>query len=326
MPRVIEFDRFGGPEVLQVRDADLPDPATGEVRVRIEAFAINPLDVMARSGQAPAPVPLPRARLGVEATGVVDALGAGVSAMHVGDPVIIAAVPDAAAHGTYADYVTVPTDRLLPRPPQLDVPEAAAVWVAYSTAYGALVETAGMRAGDQVVITAASGAVGRAAVQLAAYSGAHPIAITRSTAKSEGLRRAGAAVVVATDAEDLVAAVARRTEGRGADIALDLVGGPGVDDIARATRPDGSLILAGFLDPRPAPLPYAPVTLRRYRSFDHTLDPIVVRRMASFLDAATRAGALRPSIERIFPIDRIADAHAHLASARHQGGKIVVTT
>lgn len=65
MPRVIEFDRFGGPEVLQVRDADLPDPADGEVRVRIEAFAINPLDVMARSGQAPAPVPLPRARLGV---------------------------------------------------------------------------------------------------------------------------------------------------------------------------------------------------------------------------------------------------------------------
>ena len=183
MPRVVVFDEFGGPDVMHVVDEPAVEPAAGEVRVRIEAFAVNPLDQMMRSGASPAPVPLPHARLGVEGTGVVDALGPGVTGLEIGDPVILTAIPDASVRGSYAEYTTVPASRVIARPAGLAITEAAAIWVAYSTAYGALVEKAGMRPGDHVLITAASGAVGRAAMQIANQIGAVPIAVTRHAAK-----------------------------------------------------------------------------------------------------------------------------------------------
>jgi NADPH:quinone reductase-like Zn-dependent oxidoreductase len=108
MSRSVVFDAFGGPEVLRIVEEPVAEPAAGEARVRIEAFAVNPLDLMMRSGRSPSPVPLPHARLGVEGTGVIDALGPDVAGLQVGDPVILAAIPDASARGSYADSTTVP--------------------------------------------------------------------------------------------------------------------------------------------------------------------------------------------------------------------------
>lgn len=155
---------LGAPEVLQIIREPLTDPAAGEVRVRIEAFAVNPVDAMMRSGRLPTPGSPTRSRIGVEGTGVIDAVGPGVTALQVGDPVIITAIPDAVAHGSCAEHTTLPATALLPRPAGLDVTQAAGIWVGFSTAYGALVETAGMRAGDRVLIAGASGSVGRAAL------------------------------------------------------------------------------------------------------------------------------------------------------------------
>jgi NADPH:quinone reductase-like Zn-dependent oxidoreductase len=284
MSRAVVFDEFGGPDVLHVVEEPAVEPAAGEVRVRIEAFAVNPLDQMMRSGTSPAPVPLPHARLGVEGTGVVDALGPGVT-----------------------------------------VTEAAAVWVAYSTAYGALIEKAGMRPGDQVLITAASGGVGRAAMQIANQIGAVPIAVTRHTSKKDDLLAAGAAAVVATDEANVAEAVRRYTSGTGADIVLDMVRGPGQQDLVKAGRPGATLVVAGFLDPRPTPFPSgAPLTIFSYASFEHTLDAVVVKRMAAFLNAGVRLGALRPAIDEVFTLGDIVEAHRHLEKGLH-AGKIVVT-
>ncbi|MET8800487.1 alcohol dehydrogenase catalytic domain-containing protein [Nocardia sp. NPDC004568] len=183
MPRVVLFDRFGGPDVLRIVEEPVVEPAAGEVRVRIEAFAVNPLDQMMRSGGLPAAVDLPHARLGVEGTGVVDAVGPGTTGPEIGDPVVLTAVPDASVRGSYGEYTTVPASRVLARPAGLGVVEAAASWVAFSTAYGALVEKARMRPGDHVLVTAASGGVGRAAIQIANQIGAVPIAVTRQAAK-----------------------------------------------------------------------------------------------------------------------------------------------
>src|SRR6201992_3545882 len=116
MSRVVVFDEFRGPGVLHVAEEPAAEPAAGEVRVRIEAFAVNPLDQMMRSGTSPAPVPLPPARLGVEVTGVVDALGPGVTGLELGDPVMLAAIPDASVRGSYAEYTTVPASRVVARP------------------------------------------------------------------------------------------------------------------------------------------------------------------------------------------------------------------
>ncbi|XVV06279.1 zinc-dependent alcohol dehydrogenase family protein [Actinosynnema sp. CA-248983] len=323
MPRVVVFDEFGGPDVLRVVEEPPVEPGPGEVRVRIEAFAVNPLDRMTRSGTSPAPVPLPHARLGVEGTGIIDALGDGVGGLAIGDPVILAAVPDATTRGSYAEHTTVPASRVVARPAELGVAEAAAFWVAYSTAYGALVEKAGMRPGDHVLVTAASGGVGRAAVQIANQLGAVPVALTRHSANKDALT--GAAAVIATDEEDVVEAVHHHTGGSGADIVLDVVMGPGQQDLVRATRPGGTLVAAGFLDPRPTHFPSAtPITIFSYRSFEHTLDPVVVKRMAAFLNAGVRLGALRPAIDSVFTLDEVVDAHRHLEKGHHNG-KIVVT-
>ncbi|MFE0372315.1 zinc-dependent alcohol dehydrogenase family protein [Streptomyces tendae] len=326
MPRVVVFDEFGGPEAMHIVEEPALEPNAGEVRVRIEAFAVNPLDQMMRSGTSPVPIPLPHARLGVEGTGVVDALGPQVTGLKIGDPVILTAIPDASVRGSYAEYTTVPANRVIVRPASLGVTEAAAIWVAFSTAFGALVEKARMRPGDHVLITAASGSVGRAAMQIANQIGAVPIAVTRHAAKKDDLLAAGAAAAIATDQTDIAQAVHHHTGGTGADIILDLVTGPGQQDLLTAARPGGTLVAAGFLDPRPAPFPTgAPLTIYSYQSFEHTLDDVVVKRMSAFLNAGVRLGALQPAIDKVFTLNDIVEAHRHLEKGPHTG-KVVVTT
>lgn len=325
MSRVVVFDRFGGPEVLQVVEEEAPDPSPGDVRVRIEATAVNPIDAMMRAGTSPAPVPLPGARLGVEATGIVEAVGDGVGGVSVSDAVIVTAIPDAHVRGSYADRITVAATSVIPRPMELTVPEAAAVWVAFSTAFGALVEVAGMRPGDRVVISGASGSVGRAAIQLANRMGAVPIAVTRRSARRAYLRAAGAAEVVATDHDDLADAVREITGGAGADIALDLVRGPGQREVIRALRPCGTLVAAGFLDNRLTPVVGEPtVRIANYRGFDFLSDADVVARMERCLNAGVRAGVFRPAVDTVVPLERIVDAHERFESGENGGRKIVV--
>ncbi|MET3424369.1 NADPH:quinone reductase-like Zn-dependent oxidoreductase [Actinoplanes tereljensis] len=325
MPRIVVFDEIGGPDVLHLVEEAVVEPAPDEVRVRIEAFAVNPLDQMIRAGQSPRPVQLPHARLGVEGTGVIDAVGSGVTGLAVGDPVLLAAIPDFETRGAYAEYTTVLASRVVPRPAGLDVPEAAALWVAYFTAYGALVEKAGMRPGDHVLITAASGGVGRAAIQIANQIGAVPIAVTRSSAKVQSLLDAGAAAVIATDREDVAEATRRLTGGAGADLILDAVMGPGLADLSLAAKLGGQLIAVGWLDPRPASFPANPsLTIRRFMGFADMVDPVIVRRVAAFLAAGVRSGVLRPTVDRVFTLDDIVEAHHYLEKGTPTG-KIVVT-
>lgn len=328
MPRVVVFDVTGPPDVLHVVDEPVEEPQAGEVRVRIEAIGINRLEQMMRSGAYPKPFRLPHARLGCEGTGTVDAVGSGVEGLSVGDAVIITAVPSMDLNGTYADYTVVPADAVIPRPAGLDATAAAALWVSYSTAYGALIEKAGMRPGDHVLITAASSAVGLAAIQIANQIGAIPLAVTGHTSKKDALYAAGATAVFATDEDhaDTVADATRNfTNGVGADIIFDSVMGPGLTELATAATSNGTLLTVGWLDPRPAPMPMnAPLTIYRYMSFEHTLDNTVVRRMAAFLTAGLRTGALQPTLDSVFRLDDIVEAHQYLEKGQ-QVGKIVVT-
>lgn len=325
MPKVVVFDETGEPEVLRIVDEPDGEPGAGEVRVQIEAVGINRLDQLMRSGAYPRPFRLPHARLGCEGTGTIDMIGPGVDGFDIGDPVIITAVPAMDLNGTYAESTIVPATTIIARPPELDPTLAAALWVAYSTAYGALVEKARMRAGDTVLITAASSAVGLAAIQIANHLGAIPLAVSRTDAKEAALLEAGAAAVFAADRDDVPAATRGHTGGAGADLILDSVMGPGLQELATAARFGGTLLTVGWLDPRPASMPMnAPLTIHRYMSFEHTLDPVVVRRMSAYLGAGVRSGALRPSVDRVFPLDDIVEAHRHLESGQ-QVGKLVVT-
>ncbi|WP_194820785.1 zinc-dependent alcohol dehydrogenase family protein [Micromonospora sp. S-DT3-3-22] len=325
MPRVVVFDETGGPDVLRVVDEPVVEPAADEVRVRIEAFAVNPIDQLVRGGQSPRPVRLPHARLGVEGTGVIDTVGSTVTGLTVGDPVILGAIPDFETRGAYAEYTTLPADRVVPRPAGLEPVDAAALWVSYFTAYGALVERAGMRPGDRILITAASGGVGRAAIQIAHQIGAVPIAVTRRSAKVDGLVAAGAAAVIATDREDVAEAARRHTGGAGVDIVLDAVMGPGLAALSLAAKLGGTLATVGWLDPRPASFPANPsLTIHRYMSLADMVDPVTARRVAAFLTAGVRTGVLRPVVDRVFTLDDIVEAHRYLEQGT-AAGKIVVT-
>jgi NADPH:quinone reductase len=325
MPRVVVFDETGGPDVLHIVDEPAGQPAAGEVRIRIEAIGINRLDAMMRAGSSPRPVRLPHARLGCEGTGIVDAVGSGVEGLSAGDAVIITAVPDMEINGSYAEYCVVPASRVIPRPAGLDAATAAALWVSYSTSYGALVEKARMRPGDHVLITAASSAAGLAAIQIARQIGAIPLAVTRHSSKKAALLEAGAAAVIGTDEDDLVKAVQQQAGTAGADIILDFVMGPGLADLANAAKFNGTLVSAGYLDPRPAPFPRKPLTIYRYMSFEHTLDATVVHRIAAFLTAGLRTGVLRPAIDQVFTLDDIVAVHRYLEQGQQRPGKIVVT-
>lgn len=324
MPRVAIFDEAGGPDVLQIVEEPVREPAAGEVRIAIEGFAVNRLDQMMRAGFSPRPIRLPHARLGIEATGRINAVGDEVADLAVGDAVIITAVPDMDTNGTYAEQVVVPANRVVIRPPELGVIDASALWVSYATAYGALIEKAGMRAADHVLITAASSGVGLAAIQVANQIGAVPIAVTRHASKREALLAAGAAMVIATDESDIVDATRAATHGVGADIIIDSVMGPGLADLAKAARFSGTLVTVGWLDPRPPSFPMGPLTIHRYMSFEHTLDDTVVRRIAAYLGAGLRTGVLKPIVDRVFSFEDIVDAHRYLENGQ-QLGKVVVT-
>jgi len=325
MPRVVVFDETGAPDVLHVVDDPTPEPGPGEARVRLEAAGVNRLDQMMRSGAFPRPFRLPHARIGCEGTGVVEKVGRGVEDVAVGDAVLLAAVPAMDLNGTYAEETVVPASSLVRRPDGLGAVEAAALWVSYSTAYGALVERAGMRPGDHVLITAASSSVGLAAIQVANQIGAIPLAVTRTAAKRDRLLAAGAAAVFASADDDVTVAARAFTGGRGVELILDSVMGPGLAPLATAAAPGGTLVTVGWLDPRPASMPTnAPLTIHRYMSFEHTTNPVVVRRIAAFLGAGLRTGALAPAVDRTFTLDEAAEAHRYLEEGR-QLGKVVLT-
>ena len=258
LPRVVVFDEPGPPDVLRIVDQPTRAPAAGEVSVKIEGFGVNRLDQMIRAGFSPRPIKLPHARLGVEGTGTIDAIGPDVTGLGVGDAVLITAVPDMDTNGTHAEQVVVPANRVVRRPAELNVVNASALWVSYSTAYGALVEKAGVRPADNVLITAASSGVGLAAIQISNQLGAVPIAVTRHPSRKDALLSAGVAAVIATDQENVAEATRAYTDGVGADIIIDSVMGPGLADLAKAAKFSGTLVTVGYLDPRPAPVPDGP--------------------------------------------------------------------
>ncbi|GAA4636059.1 zinc-dependent alcohol dehydrogenase family protein [Actinoallomurus vinaceus] len=326
MATAVLFDELGGPEVLRLEDVRLEEPGDGEVRVRIEAIGLNRAEALFRSGGYYYRPTLPASRIGSEAAGVVEAVGAGVDGFAPGDRVsVLATGIHMSTHGVYGDRVNVAARNLLRRPDSVDAVTGAAVWLSYLTAYGALVEVGGMRPGDEVVITAASSSVGVAAIQIANHLGAVPIAVTRTAAKADRLLRAGAAHVLPMDEGDLVKRVHHLTSERGARLVFDSIGGPGLADLARTVARGGTLIVYGWLDPRPAPLPMNwPLNVFGFGLNVVTDDPAALYRGEAFVNAGLRSGALAPVIDATFDLADIADAHRHM-EANGGLGKIVVT-
>lgn len=327
MARVIRFHAHGGPEVLRIEQADVAAPGPGEVRIRIKALGLNRAESLMRSGTYIETPPLPSG-LGLEAAGIVDAVGAGVESLAPGDTVSIVPPVSMSRWPAYAELANFPADLVVKHPPTLGWEEAAALWMAYLTAYGALIPIARLGQGDVVVITAASSSVGLAAIQIARHVGALPIAVTRTAAKKRDLIEAGAAHVIATEAEDIEERL-KALAPEGVRVVFDPIGGPLFEPLTAAMAQGGILIEYGGLSKEPTPFPLfaalsKSLTLRGYLVHEVTTNPEQLAAAKRFILDGIAAGALKPVIARTFPFEQIVDAHRFLES-NAQFGKIVVT-
>src|SRR4051812_9302332 len=328
MARVVRFHEIGGPEVLRIEEVEVSPPGKGEVQIRIHALGLNRAESMFRSGQYLEDPTLP-ARLGYEAAGTVAPLGPGGEGFGGGGAGSTIPSFSLNDYGLYGDLANAPAHAVVHHPASLSWVEAAAVWMQYLTGYGALIDIAGLTKGDAVVIPAASSSVGLAAIQIANKVGATPIALTRSSSKRQALVDAGAAHVIATEEQDLVAEVLGLTGGKGARVVFDPVGGPTVAKLARATARLGILFLYGALSPEPTPLPLFDVlgkwiTIRGYVMMEITSDPARLERAKAFINAGLADGGLKPLVAKTFPLEEIVEAHRYLES-NQQVGKVVVT-
>jgi NADPH:quinone reductase-like Zn-dependent oxidoreductase len=329
MARVVRFHQIGGPEVLKVEDLDVPPPGEGEVQIRVRAIGLNRAEAMFRSGQYLEEPRLP-ARLGYEAAGTVAVVGPGVEGFQVGDAVSVIPAFSLNAYGLYADLANAPARAVVKHPASLSWEKAAAAWMQYVTAYGALIDIAGLARGDTLVIPAASSSVGLAAIQIANRVGAVPIALTRGSSKRQALLDAGAARVIATHEQDLVEEILGLTGGKGARVVFDPVGGPTFEKLVKATAKLGLVFLDGALSTEPTPLPLFDVlgkwaTIRGYVMMEITGDPARLERAKEFVNGGLADGSLDPVIARTFPLEEIVEAHRYLES-NQQIGKVVVTT
>ncbi|QCA06651.1 zinc-dependent alcohol dehydrogenase family protein [Pantoea vagans] len=328
MSKMVTFNRTGGPEVLEVLDINVPAPAADEVQIRVHAIGLNRAEIMYRNGQYVIEPEFP-ARLGYEAAGMVEAVGEHVEEFASGDRVSVIPSFMFSEYGMYGELVNAPVHAVVKHPENLSFEEAAASWMMYVTAYGALVEYGNLQAGQNVVIRAASSSVGLAAIQIANMLGAKPIALTRTSEKSEMLLKAGAAIVIATAERDIVAEINSATEGTGAHIVFDPVGGPDVAKLTQVMAPQGMFFQYGALDSRDMLVPVFDIlgkhlTLRGYELFEITMDSEKLARAKSFVSEGLRIGKLKPVIDKTFPLEEIADAQRYM-EANGQVGKIVVT-
>lgn len=338
--RQVWITKAGPPDVLQPRDGPTPQPAPGEVRIAVEAIGVNFADLVGRLGvyrDAPKIPFVP----GYEVTGRVDALGAGVDETLRGQPVIALA-----KFGGYGEMICVPTAQTFARPAAMPVEQAAAFSVSYLTAYAGLVAHARIQAGDHVLIHAAAGGLGLAAVAIARRAGA-TIYGTASPGKHAFLRAQGVQHPIDYRSQDFERVVMDLTGGCGVQIALDSIGGRSWTKSYRALAPTGRLVITGVtaLAPRARRswrdlltfmlttpwLRFNPASLANDNKsvsgvnmatlWDQTalLRGWMDRLMAWYAD-----GDLPVHVDRVFPLDAAADAHRYLHERRNTG-KVVLT-
>jgi NADPH:quinone reductase-like Zn-dependent oxidoreductase len=328
MSRTIKFAKAGGPEVLEFIEMEVPAPGPNEVRIKVKAIGINRAESMWRNDKY-VESPIFPAGLGYDAAGIVGAVGKDVADFAVGDVVSTIPAFSLNKYFTYGEVILAPEHAVVKHPESLSFVEAASVWMMFLTAYGALVFDAQVKAGDFVIIPAASSSVGLAAVQIANYAGATPIALTRTSEKKKRLQEAGAVHVVATQEQDVVAEVMRITSGNGARVAFDPVGGADFPKLIAALAFQGTAYIYGALSEDATPIPVLEMIRKMtvVKGYSIRLAVGDAERRKVAVDYVTRglaSGALKPIIDRTFKFDDMVEVHRYLENSG-QFGKIVVT-
>ncbi len=319
--KAVRVHNYGGAEVLTLEDIPIPEPKTGEARVKIEASGVNFIDIYQRIGLYPLQTPF---TLGMEGAGVVDAVGEAVTEVKIGDRVAYAMIS-----GSYAEYAVVPAAKLAPLPANLDSRSAAALMLQGMTAHYLTDSTYPLHEGETALVHAAAGGVGLLLVQIAKMRGARVIGTVSTEAKAQLAKQAGADEVILYTQADFSAETKRLTAGAGADVVYDSVGVTTFDKSLDCLRPRGYLALFGQSSgPVPALDPAklaakGSLFLTRPSLPHYILNRAELLKRAADLFQWTASGALKLRIDRVFPLSEAAEAH-RLLESRKTTGKVVL--
>ncbi|WP_429327112.1 NAD(P)H-quinone oxidoreductase [Paraburkholderia sp. GAS348] len=321
----VEHGAGGPPECMHIASREVPVPAPGEVLIEVAYAGVNRPDVLQRSGSYPAP-PGTLPHLGLEVSGRIAALGAGVSRWRVGDQVC-ALVPG----GGYAQFCVTDALHCLPVPHGLSLQQAAALPETYFTVWTNLFERGRLVEGESLLVHGGSSGIGLTAIQLARAAGVRVFATVGNDAKAEACVAAGAERAIVYRDEDFVEVVASVTEGHGVDVILDMVGGGYIERNLKALAVEGRLVQIAFLEGSRITLDAMPLMLKRLTFTGSTLRARTALQKAAIANALEQkvwplleAGRALPVIHVAMPLAEVQTAHALMESSAHIG-KIVLT-
>ena len=314
----------GGPDTLTWSEVDDPEPRPGEVLVDVAATAVNRADILQRQGRYPPP-PGASPYLGLECSGTIRAVGDDVTDWEVGE-----AVCALLAGGGYAQRVAVPAEQLLPVPAGVGLATAAALPEVACTVWSNLVMTAGLAPGETLLVHGGSSGIGTMAIQVGKALGTRVAVTAGSQAKLDACRHLGADITINYRDQEFVEALRQQTNGAGADVILDLVGGPYLARNIAALAPNGRLVIIGLQGGTRAELDLGALLGRRASVIGTTLRgrPLhekkeIVRQVRGQLWPMVGDGRVRPVVHTTLPITQAAEAHRLLESSAHVG-KIVL--
>lgn len=309
----------GGVDDLVWTEVPDPEPGPGEVLVRVAAAGVNRADLLQRAGRYPPP-PGTSEYLGLECSGVITAIGPGVSQWTVG-----ARVCALLAGGGYAELVCAPAGTVLPVPDGLDLRTAAALPEAAATVWSNLVMTANLRAGELLLVHGGASGIGTIAIQVARARGAR-VAVTASAGKLEACARLGAQVTCDYASEDFVAAVRAASDSRGADVILDIMGASYLARNVAALAEDGRLVVIGLQGGRTGELDLGVLLAKRgslyatgLRARSVAAKELIFAQLRDQLWPLVSAGTVRPVVAEVVEMPRAAQAHRILEASTHVG-------
>jgi len=323
--RYINISEHGGPEVMEIKEGEAPDPGKSEVLIKVHAAGVNRPDVMQRQGLYPPP-PSASPILGLEVAGEVVATGNDVSAWSVSDRVC--ALTNG---GGYAEYVAVPAGQCLPVPAGLPMEEAAALPETFFTVWANVFDRARLKPGERFLVHGGSSGIGTTAIQMAKSLGSRVFTTAGSAEKCAACQRLGADVAVNYHEQDYVKVLKEATDGQGVDVILDMVGGDYVARNLELAANDGRIVSLSFIKGSRVQIDMIHILLKRLIITGSTLRPLsseakagIAEKLRAKIWPLIESREIKPLIAARFPLEDAAESHRLLESSKHIG-KIILT-
>lgn len=330
MPRAWRIHDYSGYRSLKLEEEPLEGPGAGEIRLRVEAFALNWGDMDLMKDNYSFSFPRFPARIGIEAAGIVDAIGPGTEGFALGERV--STLPYFYDNrGASTESLVIDARYVAKAPPNLSAVESASIWMQYMTAYFPLAEIRKVGAGSHVLATAATSTAGAAALEIGRILGATMIGTTRFAENADYLRKMGADHVIVTGEGSLAGQIMEMTGGKGVDLVFDPVGAGLIAQYSLALARNARICFYGTLDTVWPQLPFVDMFQKNavfhpYSLFNYVEDADMCAKGKAFVYEMLSRGRIRPQIDRVYPMEQYIEAFDYLSQPRSTHGKVVIET